>query len=938
MLKKLVVFSLAFISLNSLAQKVDYVENKGQWGTQALYMAKFTGGRVFVKHNSLMFDYYDVEKLHSIHHKHDERIHENDIINCHAYEVILNNSSDLMLYSNKMKSYKNNYFIGDKDNWASNASVYEELIAKDVYPYIDLKLYSSNTNFKYDFIVHPNGNINKISLTYTGTDNMQLKDGKLVIKTSIGEVYEQKPYAYQIINGEKKVVEANYVLNNQTLSFQIGNYNKNIDLIIDPTLVASTYSGSTETIYGHTATFDTAGNIYSAGAGFSPGGLPVSPGAYQTTYGGGRDMCINKFSPDGSTQIYATYLGGSNDDYPHSLIDFEDKLYILGTSESANFPTTATAYDQTHNGSSDIVVAILDPTGSTLLGSTFVGGSNDDGLNEINDWNTFYANYGDDYRGEIITDNLGNAYIASVSSSNNFPTSASAFQTTNVGGQDGVVFKLDNTLSNLTFSTYFGGANDDACYGIKENNNKIYVSGTANSNFIPATGGAFPSYNGQAEGFIVAFDATASSLLHASYFGTPSNEQAFFVEIDQYDDVYILGQSDGTINATTGVYNGGSSVFISKFSNDLSTHIFTSTTENMAPVAFLVDDCDYIYASGHGGLSSLSGFDLTPDAIQSSSAGFYLMALEPGATALNFGTYYGSSGSHVDGGTSRFDKKGVVYQATCSSTGFPTTSSAYSTNSASGGYDVTVFKIDFELGAQPALFAPFPKDQEFVFEENRCFDVIANGGFGGAQVLLDLQSDAFAKGMYATLPPQKLNGLYDFNYIDTNGSVPTTATDYDVTQLSNTTFEGLGNVGARLCWNPNDCDVLEQESYNLTLTSLAMRCDSTLDSLVRNVTIRIVRDTSNPFVPNVFSPNGDGLNDVYKLPEDEHDKCYDVVNIQIYNRWGTLVFESDDPLFQWDGTDTKGNLLNQGTYYALLEGFYGNKEVSDVYPITLFRD
>lgn len=938
-MKSLLIINFLFLLNTQItAQNLNYIQNKGQWNNKAQFMTNITGGRVFVKNTSLLFDYYDYEQLEEIHHKHDEENHKNDLINCHAYEVTFNNASLVSYIGEGKQDFNYNYFIGDKSNWASNVNLYKTVNGKDLYKNIDIKIYSESDHFKYDFIVHPNGNLNDISLTYKGTNGLSLNEGNLVITTSINQVYEQKPYVYQIINGTKVEVEAEYLLKGNTVSFKIGKYNTAVDLIIDPTLIASTYSGSTETIYGHTATFDTAGNIYSAGAGFSPGGLPVTVGAYQTTYGGNRDMCINKYNPDGSSLIYATYLGGSDDDYPHSLIDFQDKLYVLGTSSSTNFPTTAGAYDQTHNGGSDIVITILDQTGSSLIGSTYMGGSGDDGLNEINDWNTFYANYGDDYRGEIITDASGNAYVSSVTLSSNFPTTIGAFQTTLAGGQDGVVFKLNPTLTTLDFSTFFGGPNDDACYGIKENNSKVYVSGTANSNFVNATGGAFSSYNGQADGFIVAFDATGSTVLHASYFGSSSNDQAFFVEVDRYDEIYILGQTDGTINPTAGVYNGGNGVFIAKFSNDLTSHQYTTTTENMAPVAFLVDDCDYIYASGHGGVSSLSGFDITSNAIQSSSAGFYLMALNPGATSLNFGTYYGSSSSHVDGGTSRFDKKGVVYQATCSSTGFPTTSSAYSTTSASGSWDVTVFKIDFELGAQPAVFGPFPDDEEFTFDVNGCFDVVALGGFAGAQVFLDIQSDAFPLGLYATLPPQKTNGLYDFNYIDTNGSLPITAIDYDVTQHTATTFEGVGNVGARICWNPNECEVLEEDYYNVRLTSLAMRCDSTIDSLVRNLKITVVRDTFNPFVPNVFSPNGDGLNDFYRLPQSQHDRCYDNLNIKIYNRWGVLVFESDDPLFQWDGTNTDGKPLNQGTYYALLEGYFGNKNVSDTFPITLFRD
>lgn len=918
-----------------ISQDLDYIENKGQWNKEVSFLTEITGGRVFINKNELVYDYYSLKDLEKVHH-HDNDDHDHDhtdhVIKCHNYRVNFINSNQLNFSPSTKRAYKYNYFIGNEENWASNVPLYQELYAKDIYSGIDLKLHSSNKNFKYDLIVKPYADHKLIGIQYEGAESLYIKEGKLFVKTSFHEVIEQKPYVYQVVDNKRVEIEAAYILKGNTIIFQIGDYDKSKNLIIDPTLIASTYSGSTSTIYGHTATFDSSGNIYSAGAGFSPGGLPITPGAYQTTYAGSREMCINKYNTDGTSLIYATYLGGSSNDYPHSLYDYNDKLYILGTSESTNFPTTSGAYDQSFNGNSDITVSILDQTGSTLLASTYVGGSLDDGINNI------FMNYGDAFRGEIVADNNGNCYVSSMTVSTNFPTTGGAFQTANGGSQDGVAFKLNSTLTSLDFSTYLGGSGDDACYGVKVDGTKTYISGTAANNFITANGGAFPTHSGQNDGYILALNANASSILYASYFGTSNNEQAFFVEIDRYSDIYILGQTDGTINATPGVYSGGDKVFIAKFNNDLSTHQYTTTTGSMAPVAFLVDDCDYIYASGHGGVGTLTGFDITSNAIQSNPAGFYLMALNPGALSLNFGTYYGSSNSHVDGGTSRFDKKGTVYQATCSNNGFPTMPGAYSANNQTGGsYDVTVFKIDFELGALPAVFGPFPEKEDFTFDVNGCFDIVAFGGFSNAEVFLDIQSDAFPLGLYATLPPQKTNGLYDFNYVDTNGSSPVSAIDYDVIQHSPTSFEGVGNVGARICWNPDDCDVFLQDSYNVTLISLAMRCDSTIDSLVRNLTINVNKDTANPFVPNVFSPNGDGKNDFFELPEFEHDRCYDNLNIKIYNRWGTLVYESDDPLFKWDGTNTNGKPLNQGTYYAFLEGFFGNENVSDVFPVTLYR-
>src|SRR5262249_32797992 len=152
---------------------------------------------------------------------------------------------------------------------------------------------------------------------------------------------------------------------------------------------------------------------------------------------GFTDMALSKLNPDGSQLLWATYVGGSDADYPNSLfVSSSDELHVYGSSQSSNFPTTATAFDGSANGNSDIVVFKLSSTGSALLGSTYVGGSQADGANAL----TF--NYGDDNRGEIVVDAAGNSYVASCTSSPTFPTTAGAYQAAPAGGQDGVLFSL----------------------------------------------------------------------------------------------------------------------------------------------------------------------------------------------------------------------------------------------------------------------------------------------------------------------------------------------------------------------------------------------------------------------------------------------------------------------------------------------------------------
>ena len=926
-----VSFTVFQLFLFSQSKSLDFVLNKGQWDNSVQFKANVIGGEIYFQNNYITYNLYDVNKLNALaHHHHDKEDSHDDskeLIDAFSYRVYFKGGNKINIEGKEQKPGYHNYILGSESKkWASNVPFYKGGYSKNIYSNIDLKVYSSDLQFKYDLIVKPGGNVSDVILKYDGVKNLKLIDGDLHLPITFDEVIEAKPYVYQIIDGKKIEITSKYVLNKNELSFEVSNYNKNYDLIIDPVVVASTYSGSTSSIYGHTATYGENGEIYSAGGGFSPGGLPVTVGAYQVIYGGSRDMCINKYNSTGSTLIYATYLGGTDADLPHSLIEYNSKLYILGSSFSTDFPVSTTAYDQTLNGMTDIVITILDPTGGSLIGSTFIGGSADDGINSY----FGVSNYGDRFRGEIVTDEMGSCYIASFTESTNFPTSTGAFQSANGGNQDGVAIKLDSTLSNLGFSTYFGGTNDDGAFGIKTDGKKTYVCGTAGSSFFTNTG--VGSFTGSSDAFIIALDSSATTQLHSTYFGSSSDDIAYFIEKSISDEIFILGQTNGTINATAGNYNGGNDIFITKFNNNLSAIDFVSTTTCASPVAFLVDNCDFIYASFSSANTTQA---LTTDAVQTTQGGFYLMTLDANGTNLLFGSYYGAPSSHVDGGTSRFDKKGVVYQATCTSSGFPTLPSAYATTN-SGGYDVTVFKIDFQQVSGGITFANFKDDEEVEFDGNGCFDFVANGNSPSDSIRIDVTSNAFQYGAFVTLPIANSSGKYDFRFLDNSTGALVNENDVSVVQ-NDKRFSGVSRVGLRFCWEINDCDVFIEDSFLIKLEAIGINCDNVMDTTTKNITFKIKNKTNSSVTPNVFSPNGDGVNDYFKLRTQTTNKCYDHVTVRIYNRWGQLVFESDDPLFEWDGKSNKGKDLSAGSYFVVLQGLFAQKNITENFPVTLFR-
>jgi gliding motility-associated-like protein len=727
----LLVFPAALVAqqvqTSAVSSGVVFEANKTQWPAPVYYKADIAGGRVFFENHKLTFSLHsldDLAKAHDDSHENGTDM-RNAVIHGHAYEMEFAGAVNQngTIEGNSKLSWNRNYFTGnDSSKWSAEVPVYDAIRYHSVYENIDLHFYGNSSNLEYDYIVYPGGNVSDIKVHYNGLDAVQIVDGKLVLRTSIGKVTEERPFAFQVIGGVRKIVRCRYVEihENGKIFFGYefpGGYDKNEILIIDPVLVASTYSGATQTNYGHCATYDAQGNIYTGALSFGTG-YPVTVGAFQVAFGGNTDIAISKLNPSGTNLVYATYIGGANADYPHSMVtNTAGELFIYGSTYSPNFPVTTGAFDEIYNDPNnsfltDIIVVHLGASGSTLIGSTFVGGAGVDGDNMI------FLNYGDDYRGEIVLDAAGDPYVASFSQAANFPVTAGAFDTGLNGIQDGVAFKMNSALTTMLWSTFIGGSQDDAAFGlVLATNGDVYVCGVTKSPDFPTLPGAAQStfQGGTSDGFIIALTTNGTATSASTYYGTAVLDAVYLVALDLSGNVYCFGQSDAAMPSTPGVYsNPGSPQFISKFDTGLNT-ILVSTVfgngnlaDNIAPTAFMVDICGHIYAAGWS--YNTNGFPLSPNALQTTTDGqdFYLIVLDQDATGLIYGSFFGGTGwEHVDGGTSRFDPNGIVYEAICQvSTNMTTTPSAYSASNLTTNYDIAVFKLDFQaIGVQASASA-----------------------------------------------------------------------------------------------------------------------------------------------------------------------------------------------------------------------------------------
>ncbi len=752
-LQHIILFLSCLITFRLAAQKAnfDFIENKGQWNSQVKFMGDVGTGSFFLEKKGftvVLNNQDDLRRLHQLSHgaagNHAAATDASNtgsnttnannrtasgtvsvtnavqaansplLMRSHAYKVSFEGASeDVQIKAEKQQESFNNYFTGnDPSRWASNCKIYKGVTYHNMYPGIDVRYYSDNGTLKYDIVVNPGANVGNILLKYEGADKLAIKSGLLYVKTSVGDVKELAPYSYQFDKSGKTEVSCRYeIVNGNTVRFKIKSYSATSPLIIDPTVIFSSFSGSTSDNWGFTATPGPDGSLFGGGI-VQQNGYPLTSGAYQQTPGGGHwDIGLTRFSTDGTTRLYSTYLGGTGDDYPLSMIaDGQGNLVMMGRTYSTNFPGKAVV--AAGNTGADLFVAKFNAAGTALIGSMRVGGSGIDAAN-IEDQRGSAAPakrtrtlrfYGDDSRGEVILDGANNIYVATQTQSTNFPM-VNAFQGTLAGLQDGVILKIDPSCSNIIFSSYMGGKGDDGVFvmDISPASGNLYVAGTTTSTDFPGpkTGVKQPALNSAIadpppDGFVSIIASNGSGIISTTYLGTTSYDAIYGIKFDKFGFPYVMGISEGNWPVVNATYsNPGSRQFIAKLKPDLSDYVYStvfgsgnsqSPNPNISPVAFLVDRCENVYVSGWGGSpfpgsgtdeftqAGTNGMPISAGAIKNitDNKDFYFIVIRKNAASLLYGTFFGQGGAgpsgfgeHVDGGTSRYDKQGVIYQAIC---------------------------------------------------------------------------------------------------------------------------------------------------------------------------------------------------------------------------------------------------------------------------------
>lgn len=593
---------------------------------------------------------------------------------------------------------KSHYFIGnDPENWHTNISHYAKVSYQDLYPGFEAVFYGNQEKLEYDILVAPGQNPQNIRLQIEGAKELSIDStGNLqILIEDEQQLQMQKPFVYQMLAGNQVSIEGQFVLlAHNEVGFAIGAYDQDKLLVIDPVIVYSTYLGGSASDIGSGIAVDSSGNTYITGQTASTN-FPTTAGVFQLALapGASNNAFVTKLNAAGSALMYSTYLGGSGSDQGNSIaIDAGGNAYITGTTTSPNFPTIL-PFQIAIAGSSDAFVTKLNPTGSALMYSTYLGGS------------------GLDAGTGIAVDATGRAYVTGQTFSANFPTLL-PFQAALAGTSNAFVTRFNPAGSTLSYSTYLGGSNLDSGTGIAvDASNSAYVTGLASSANFPITAGVFQPALGAgatSNAFVTKFNPAGTPLIYSTYLGGGSSDFGNFIALDTTGNAYVTGVTNSSNFPTTaGAFQtaigsiGVNDAFVTKLNTTGTAPLVYSTylggTGSDTGRSIAVDSNGTSYITG---ITGSPNFPTTVSAVQSTLLGTtdaFITKLNPAGSSLVFSSYLGGSAIDQGRGIALDSSHNAYVVGLTASSNFPTTVGAFQTAIGSIGVN-DAFVTKFQLG------------------------------------------------------------------------------------------------------------------------------------------------------------------------------------------------------------------------------------------------
>lgn len=683
------VFLFSFfvlVGINTIAKQFEssgyssfFIVNKGQIIDQdknqrndIQFKLETPGMNIFIGNGKMHYQWYKAEE--KVEHRsdvffQDDRVEEVKMDSYRMDVELLNANPDAKFIIEEKTEYTENHFSGNTGIY--NVSSFRKAVYKNIYPNIDWIVYLKNDELKYDFIVHPGGDVKQIQLKYSGATCINLLDGVLSVKTPFGNITEQAPYSY--MQGGNMPVQSGFILNGNILGFQVTKYKGT--LVIDPGIVWATYYGGTKLDLAYSVAADHLGNSFFIGRTNSTSNV-VTTGVYQTTLiGSTNNGLLAKINASGN-KVWGTYIGSGNAEFYGITCDSKGNVYISGWGNGitatigSHQPLPASSWE-------DAILMKFNPTGNLL-------------------WATYYGGLDQEYGYNVACDYLDNVYLCGGSFSDTGISTIGGHQTTRNGDQDGFIAKFD-PLGKRVWGTYFGGTGADRFSNIRiDKNGNIYAVGVTGSISGIATSGAHKTVTNNADGMIVKFDSTCN-LQWATYYGEGNIGG---IGIDDSNNVYVSGPTYATTGiATPGAYQSANAnatytdAFIAKF-NSSGTRLwgtYFGGTSYESGCSLSISPSGNVFIAGMtrspNGIASFN-------AIQSSlrgTADAFVAAFSP-LGSLFYSSYFGGNDAETaEYSSSSYSYNGRLYIGgyTISTTGLSSGGVIQSSHNG-GGYDAYV--------------------------------------------------------------------------------------------------------------------------------------------------------------------------------------------------------------------------------------------------------
>lgn len=645
-----------------------FIQNLGQWDARAQFLSRSPGVDVWLTDQGAVYDFYRLKENRG----NDELTRGKAKIGHVVRMEFVGGTPSNVLGQGEVEG-RFNYFVGnDRSKWASDVPRFSEVRSERIYDGVEARWYIDQGRPRYDLVVAPGADPARIAMRFEGAQGISAKGTTLSLNTSLGEVQQRGLFAYQKVNGATKQVRSSFRVEGNTVRFDLGDYDRTKPLVIDP-VVWATFLGGTGADTLSNMSKDASGNVIVCGETSSKD-FPTSAGAYDENANGAGsddDMFVSKLSADGTSLISSTYIGTNSIDVARAVeVDSAGNMIVVGHTFSATFPVMG-GFDSTHNGGYDGVIVKLNPTGTAIV------------------WSTYLGDTGYDSATELAVTASNDIYVAGVTSSPAFPLGAGTpFDSTPNGGNDNFVVLVGGS-GTLQLGTLYGGNVTEQPSGIfVDPSGNVILGGYTSSTNLPMIAGGYDIVPNSMDAFVAKFNATLSTLQASTHLGGANLETVGGMDVDGSGNVYLVGYTYGsgfptTVGAFATTYQGGiRDGYMAVFNNSLNTLNYSTFLGGSGDDIARDVDVDAAGRVVASGITWSTDFKTTLGAEDTTFGGGndgFLVYFEPGLGNAAESTYIGSTGFESVNRIMLNGDRDVTLVLSVYGADFPATAGAYDT-------------------------------------------------------------------------------------------------------------------------------------------------------------------------------------------------------------------------------------------------------------------